>query len=520
MAQHTLSIFDPNTLLPHRAGIAGLALALSVLNPDEGPLTWEVTDDAVQLSWECSDREAIQWLLKQTYQVKDDYLDVPALNLADTQSKYTFTSGVATTFLQHSKQRKQGAPITKSFLIEKGQPEINISFRPMLDCYYTGEFKEAFSSKGAFKKTIPLKGHHLPGLVECFANGAYQESPTGYIALLLLPLACGYYQLPDYRSAVVIPEVTNLRHWVEQRQRLSGRISQSLTSQQSKLLERSYSNYRATGATEAALYFLLQERVLEDSQIFRVNYCEVYQLGKQPWDGNQSYLKQAVHRVSVDDQILEIYQSAYYSFPSQVRTNNQGETWLATSKVLPWIASNLVAGKPWYVNFFEFRKANELYERKGLVNMTQHLSQEEKLLFDSVSGAFGEFRRKQFKTRKDQLKRELRKEEIWDVMSSSADKAIYQLQRPNTQSDFARELVNFLSRHRGQAAIGNGLTIYEWLYKNNQSWRQTRDLALLAIATYQSEKKHEDSNTTIPPDDSSQKVESSEEGTHEINAFA
>jgi hypothetical protein len=152
--------------------------------------------------------------------------------------------------------------------------------------------------------------------------------------------------------------------------------------------------------------------------------------------------------------------------------------------------------------------------------MTKHLSQEEKLLFDSVSGAFGEFRRKQFKARKDQLKRELRKEEIWDVMSSSADKAIYQLQRPNTQSDFARELVNFLSRHRGQAAIGNGLTIYEWLYKNEQSWRQTRDLALLAIATYQSEKKQDDSEPTISSDDSSQEAESSEEGTYEINAFA
>ncbi|MGF1496587.1 MAG: type I-MYXAN CRISPR-associated Cas8a1/Cmx1 [Elainellaceae cyanobacterium] len=520
MSEYTLSIFDPNTLLPHRAGIAGLALALSILNADEAPLSWEVTEDAVHLSWECSDREAVQWVLEQTYQVKDGYLDVPALNLADAQSQYTFTSGVATTFLQHSQQRKQGAAVTKSFPIEEGQPEINISFRPMLDCYYTGDFKEAFSSKGVFKKTIPLKGHHLPGLVECFANGAYQESRTGYLALLFLPLACGYYQLPGYRSAVVIPEVTNLGQWVEQRQRLSGRVSQSLTSQQAKLLERSYVNYRATGAAEAALYFLLQERVLEDSQIFRVNYCEVYQLGKQPWDGNQSYLKQAVYRVSVDDQVLEIYQSAYYLFPSQIRTTDKGETWLAMSKVLPWIAGNLVAGKPWYTNFFEFRKANELYERKGLVKMTEHLSQEEKLLFDSVSGAFGEFRRKQFKARKDQLKRELRKEEIWDVVSSSADKAIYQLQRPNTQRDFAKALVDFLSRHRGQAALGNGLTIYEWLYKNEQSWRQTRDLALLAIATYQSEKKQDGSEPTVLLDDSSQEAESSEEGTYEINAFA
>ena len=137
----------------------------------------------------------------------------------------------------------------------------------------------------------------MPGLVECFVNGAYQESPTGYLALLFLPLACGYYQLPGYRSAVVIPEVANLSQWVEQRQRLSGRITQILNSKQQKLLKRSYANYRSTGAAESALYFLLQERVLEDSKIFRVSHCEVYQLGKQPWDGNQTYLKQAVHYI-------------------------------------------------------------------------------------------------------------------------------------------------------------------------------------------------------------------------------
>lgn len=491
MPKYTLSIFEPNTLLPHRAGIAGLALALSVLNINEAPLIWEVTDKAVQLSWECSDREAVQWLLEQTYQVKDGYLDVPALNLADTQSKYTFTSGVATTFLQHSKQRKQDAAITKSFLIEEGQPEINISFRPMLSCYYTGDFKEAFNSKGAFKNTIPLKGHHLPGLVECFANGAYQESPTGYLALLFLPLACSYYQLPGYRSAVVIPEVTHLHKWVEQRQRLSGRITQSLTSQQSKLLERSYGNYRSAGAAEAALYFLLQERVLEGSQIFRVGYCEVYQLGKQPWDGNQSYLKQAVHRVSVDDQVLDIYQSAYYLFPAQVRTTDKGESWLAVSKVLPWIASNLIARKAWYTNFFEFRKTNELYERKGLVKMTeQHLNPDEKVLFDAVQGAFRIYLRGQGQ----QAQKQGRPLDYGQV----TDKVIYRFQRPSTQQEFATALVDFLSQFRSKAAKGSGPQIFNWIHRE-ANWKPARDLALLAIATYQSQSSQ--NGTTNSEDD-------------------
>lgn len=228
MSEFILSLLDPNTLLPHRSGIAGLALALSVMPLEGKPLSWEVTEDAVKLIWEGSDREAVKWLLERTYQMQDGYLDVPALKL-DQQGLYTFTDGVTSTFLQHSKQRNRGKTTTSlSFPIEEGQPEIRIDFRPVIDCYYTRDFSDAFNSKGAFKPTIPLKGHHIPGLVECFVNGAYQESPTRFLSLLFLPLACGYYKLPGIRSAVVIPEVTNLKQWVEQRQEFSGRVHQNL----------------------------------------------------------------------------------------------------------------------------------------------------------------------------------------------------------------------------------------------------------------------------------------------------
>ena len=476
MAEFTLSIFEPNSLLPHRAGIAGLALALSALPQQDAPLTWKVTGDSVHLSWNGTDKEAIQWVLKRTYQVDNGYLKVPALKL-DQQGAYTFTAGVTSTFLQHSKQRKQDkSPTTLSFQIDDGQPSLNISYRPLLNCYYTGDFKEAFSSKGKFKSAIPLKGHHLPGLVECFANGAYKESPEGYLALLFLPLACNYYQLPGFRSAITIPEVTNLMQWVKQRQCLAGKTVQNLTEKQRQLIERNYRNYRMTSAAESALAMLLKERFIEDSQDLRIKYCEVYQLGKQPWDGNQSYLKQAVHRVHATDQVLNIYQSAYYLFPSVVRKNKKDETWLATSKVLPWIAQNLVQGRAWYAGFFEFRKANELYERKGLIKMTQYLNDDEQTLFDAVQGAFRLFLHGQ----NQQAQKQGRSLDYPQV----TDKVVYRLQRPNTQQEFAAALVDFLSQYRSKAAKGSGPQLFHWLHRE-ANWKQARDLSLLAIATYQ-----------------------------------
>jgi len=466
-----LSIFDPNTLLPHRAGIAGLGLALSAIPPTDAPIQWEVTEDTVKLSWDGSDLEAVQWLLSQTYRSEKGYLEVPALKL-DEQGRYIFTEGVMSTFLQHNQQRtreKQAVPLT--FMIEDDQPEIRIDYRPVVDCYYTRDFKEAFTGKGAFKTEIPLKGHHLPGLVECFVNGAYVESPAGFLALLFLPLACGYYQLPEYRSALVIPEVRNLKEWVNLRRRMPGRT---------------YRSFRASSAGESALSFLLREKLVEDAQQFRVGYCEVYQLGKQPWDGNQPYLKQAVHRVQVSDQVLELYEIASRLLPPRVKLKQDGEgTWLAESKVLAWISDNLIVNKPWYNSFYEFRKANPIYpeDRRGLVVMTEHLNADEQILFDAVQGAFSAFLRNQIQ----QAKKEGRSLDYGQV----TDKVIYRLQRPSTQQEFATALVDFLSQFRSKAARAAGPQIFWWIHQES-NWRKARDLSLLAIATYKGKTKEEE----------------------------
>ena len=80
MSQFDFSLFDPNTLLPHRGGIAGLALALSDPNlPDDAKMQWHISDDTVSLKWECSDKEALEWLLQQAYQIQDGFLVALAL---------------------------------------------------------------------------------------------------------------------------------------------------------------------------------------------------------------------------------------------------------------------------------------------------------------------------------------------------------------------------------------------------------------------------------------------------------
>jgi CRISPR-associated protein Cas8a1/Csx13 len=465
MTELTLSIYDPNTLLPHRAGIAGLALALSSMPKNDAPLSWEIAEDEVKLAWECTDKEAVQWLIEHTYKIQDGYLDVPALKL-DQQGLYSFTEGLTSTFLQHGKQRKRdNNAVSLSFQVDEGQPEIRVDFRPLLECYYTRDLKKAFNTKGAFKSEISLKGHHLPGLVECFVNGAYQESSANFLALLFTPLACHYHKLPAARSALVIPEVQNLLRWIDRKQELSGRT---------------YRNFRSSSAGESGLQFLWHQTLMNDAQKGGVKYCEVYQLGKQTWNGNQSYLKQAVYRVKVRSDTLQIYDSATQFFPHQVKQKEGSDPFLAFSKALPWICDNLIADRYWYAGFYEFRKRNGLYERKGLISMTtNYLSAEEQILFDAVQGGFSAYLRGQIV----QAQKQGRKLDYGQV----TDKVIYRFQRPSTQQEFASALVDFLSQFRSKNVRGVGAEIYAWLHKDTQ-WKQARDLTLLAIATYKSKK--------------------------------
>ncbi len=487
MTEIVLSLLDPNTLLPHRAGIAGLAMVwkwIESKNFKDSPIQGEVTEDHVKLLWKGEDQSAIQWLLEQTYQIKDGLLIVPALNL-DDRGSFTFNQGMLNTFLQHGQQRnfledpsqpRQGKKKfyrtkTLNFTVEPDKPDIVEKYTLLESCYHTQASKlaEAFS-----KGKREVKGQNFPGLVECFANGYYQESAENFLALLFLPIACNYYQLPRMNSkglsALVIPEVRNLKEWVRLR---------------NKLPSRTYASFHSSSSGESALHFLLQEKLVESANLFRVEYCEVYQLGSQAWDGSQSYLKQIVHRVQARDEVLDLYKIASGLLPTRVQIKQDGNgSWLAESKALGWISDNLISNQVWYNGFFEFRKTIPIYpeDRRGLIVMTEHLNEDERVLFDAVQGAFKKYRGQQI----EQAIRQGRKPD-WEQITK---KVIYRLQRPSTQREFSKALVDFLSQFRSKAALSSGPQIFWWLHQD-ANWRKARDLSLLAVATYQGQSKEE-----------------------------
>jgi CRISPR-associated protein Cas8a1/Csx13 len=119
--------------------------------------------------------------------------------------------------------------------------------------------------------------------------------------------------------------------------------------------------------------------------------------------------------------------------------------------------------------------------------MSQYLDALEQTFFDAVQGAFSSFLREQI----IQAQKQGRKPDYPQI----TNKVINRLQRPSTQQDFAKTTVDFLSRYRSKSTRGVGAEIYQWLHKDNQ-WKQARDLALLAIASYTG--KGKDGKSEIP----------------------
>lgn len=443
----TFSLDDKNMSLPNRAGIAGIALVLGSMDSDL-PIKWEITSREVKLSWECTDQIAIDILMSEAYQIDGKgRIACDALGLSD-KGKYLFSEVLCKTFLQQGVQRDMGEEENCSFTVDDAQ--IVRKYRTVKDCYYTKPL-DIFNRKGEFSKSLAVKSNHLPGSTECYVNGFYNATPHEFLPLLFLPLVCGYYQLPNNRMAVVIPEVTNIVEFLDDFEPATD-----------------YKDFYSGSSSEAALNFLVRSKAVKSNRYAGIDYCEVYQLGKQVWDANQKYLKQQVYRIRNNKELLDEYETARERFPTRVVKKDDGTTFLAKSSVLPWICDNLIRHKPWYTGFAKFRKTDKLYEVGGIAKM---LEQHRGLVVNVVQDAFRAYLAEQYERNHAPYKNTL-------------NKVIYMLDRPKTLETFRSTITKFLARNSSKS-LKSG--VGEFFRLIDTDWKAVKDLALLSVVGYKSQ---------------------------------
>jgi len=502
-----LSLWEPFNTPLHRAGLAGLYMSLKHLAPHKGSLIdWELASDSIALRWNCTDREALTWLLTHTYQLDDQegIIKLPALGSisTDTATAISIHNGILNTFLQHPSSVESAGIKNRALKLDEYKT-IEVKYKALnsynyqnLKSYNHQELnflpsdtkkkqdtrKKLYDSHGYFEPFIRIVSWLYPGATDKHValGGAteLQESPTGFISLLFAPIACSYYQVRSrlkatkYRWALIIPHVEDLEAFAEIRQTKGFQVV-------------SYDEYFASGVSDASLHYLTALAGAKTSVHQKVPTCDVWAFGAVAWSQQTSLTAQ--QSVGLLPEIREQYEICKYKLKNGVKVGKNG-IFIDVSFGRELAAENLVQGKPWYSGLHDVLKFNyevfgQLnYESKNLRNMKEAIilkgltSEMATLFCDAFSWQlrerFSEVRRNTSsgKPNYDKVKTDL----------------LMLIRNCRLQQDFIKLQTLVFSRPTSARNLFlQGIELSKFYLWMNQHWQDCLSLMTLAIVGYQ-----------------------------------
>jgi CRISPR-associated protein Cas8a1/Csx13 len=507
--QIELDLGNPNFTLLHRAGLAGLWMSLRQLAKETqvenrpGGLDWQCDRRRVILSWNGNDLEVLNWLLQESFQLKDGVICLRGLDskTMDMQNQMILHQGILGTFLQHNKTHTKLGNEQKSFQIDEEHPPLVVQYKSLSGYVYQEFAKNLCDRQGNLsKEALKVPGWLNPGAVvrhTAFSGlTSFEEPPEFALVLLFACVGCCYYilrsQLRDKRAqyALVIPEVRDLETYAKYRQ-------------QSKLRLQGYQDFYACGLGDAGLRFLTAESAIDLTETYGVSSCQVVTLGTVSWSAQQK-TRTDLYLVKADDEICQIYQACQSSFRDRIVNGKNETSFIARSFAREIITENLVKSQPWYLGLSDYVNSNEsfqklTYEREGLYKMVKKLKPETKRLFvqachEAIRLIYGQVAGKA----------EDKKEE--PNFDRETVKIRTGLSRCRNAESFREFMADFWSRAGRIPTLQAHWEDFIDLMTGQTNWKEARDLALLALASYKtSEKNVEDENQenideSDPPD--------------------
>jgi CRISPR-associated protein Cas8a1/Csx13 len=494
---------DPYMTLLHRAGLAGLYMTLKQLEKEQvqtiGGLSWELTDRSVSLSWDGNDFEVLDWLFKESFQLRDGLIALRGLDAKtmDIQPLVMMHQGILGTLLQHNKTHKAIGIQERSFLVEENKPEILVKYKALSGYVYQHFAKNLCNPKTGKLDTKPISiaGWLNPGTVvkhQIFSSETcFEETAPSAMILAYAPVACYYFalrsKLREQRAqfALIIPEVTNLSSYAQYRQ-------------EPQLRNLGFRNFYTSSLGDAGLRFLSIETTAKILRENNINSCQVITLGTVPW-ASQQKTRTELYTVVATQTICNNYRICRDFLSDRIVVKEKENTsWIAPSFAREIIADNLARGKPWFAGLSEKINSSELfkqltYEREGLHMMVKspnlQWSDRERLFVQScheaISGTYAQL-----------AKRTKEGEQIrFDKVNEKFRTGLGRCKSPSTFREF---ITDFWAR------AGYVPTLKEhWdelMDLVMTDWKSARDLALLALASY----KGKGSEQEKQPDESEQ----------------
>lgn len=514
-----LSLSDPGMDLLLRAGIGGLAttlrwieksIATDVNFEDEVPepwindgVPWEVTSNKIVFRFD--DPTQVDDVFKPIFRlafglaIGDRVIDLPSTYVAtqSTAVRVTLQRGLLLTFLQHGKTRK-GDKKDSEKSIEVDGKTFQFSMR-CLDWYkHQDGYLDLIEKKN---NTLSVKSQELPGTLYPGAavrhNGfagqtKYEATVAQLLAAYFAPI--GTLALPINRGSAVllVPDVQDLLQFAVKRSRIT---------------PKKYSDCFIGGSGDAVLQLYARLRGDDQKQSLGVESITAFVFRPTAWASQQKSRVAAERIEPLDERNLTIFRHASRLFPPRqasrkvkektgkgklaVVTEREEPFW-SDSIVRPLIADNLANRRDWYAGFSRlfvdrdpangkpFRDRLP-FERTGLIEMVKADVWDKPgqtalihAVHHALRGRYGQIANETANQKAAMQNRFRGEYDRWRLAFAGA----------KTADQFRHSICDLFSRVPANKELqANWTQVLPWLDENG--WQHARDLALLALASYQ-----------------------------------
>jgi len=514
MEELTCDLFVPGMTPLHRAGLGGLASTLHWLTKQipsakRPPGQWAVNERSVTFSWENADeaRTLFAWLFSFAFQLKNGLIYLPGQygELPPPQEVLAaLHDGLLRSFYDHKPTSVKKAGDFRPASYEVDDAVVTYKYLPVSWYKHRDEGLALFLK--ALRGNLPLTRTLFPGAIERHVGAkGTQVTHTAQLALPLLfapvgtiALKAGGKRVNDrgkrqFKSAaaLLIPNLHTLLG-----------VEYILPT----LVPKNARDCQVANAADVTLQaeLRLRSRNLLDPHVIPNMRC----VWCCPTDWNARLQPPSlVTEVDVDttDLKLDQFETAMYALspPSPRKNEKKGEFFWPRSYVRPLVAENLAAGRPWYAGFARLMTIQDSMnnkpvrnylplERKGLHAMTQEIRWDHpgeetvvRAVHEALRCRYGRIAAENAKAPVAMKKRMQREYERLRLAFAGA----------KTADTFRNALADLWSRAGSNSVLKDAWPqVLPLLAK--EKWQLTRDLALLALASYRG-KREEDIDLTI-----------------------
>ena len=510
MESLTCDLFAPGMTPLHRAGLGGLVSTLrwidkSLPDTERPPGQWTIDEHSVTLSWnEAGAKSFFDRLFNCAFQIQEGLIYLPGQYgeiSPPLEVRAALHEGLLLSFYDHGPTSRGSEAAIESTYEVDDKP---VSYRYLSLSWYKHQNTQG-RGKGkdgstlivdSLTKPIGLTSALFPGAIQ--RHAAHSASQVAQSAELVLPLLfapvgtmalkAGGKKVNDRGNrkfkpgaALLIPDLNTLSE-----------VEYFLPT----IIPRNARDCQIANVADAALQAEIRLRIRnlldpETMSAFRCVWC-------CPTDWNSRLQPPSTVtevRIEKRDSALDQFEIALSCLPPKLREKKEDSSSFWTrSHVRPMVAENLASGRPWYAGFTRLMTAKDetmrnpkpirdflKFERGGLHKMTEEIPwkhQGEKVIVRAVHEAmrrrFGQIASENEGNpvvMQKRWERERERQRLAFVGAKTVDALRHAL-----ADLWSRAGSNSVLREAWQAILP---------LLSNEKWQLTRDLALIALASYQ-----------------------------------